>query len=969
LTPIAKTFIKKQALFLLFIPVVVGIFFVGCSLEKKNGFDRSMQNLTAHYNILFDANQILLQKQADYALGFIDSYNEVLSVYPDTALKAATTDKDLQAAIDKANKIINIKEQSHYIGDAYLVLGKANYLAGDYFDAAEYFTYVINNFPKQVKLVQEALVWKARTLIYLGHLPAAKATIDTAIQNINPKKSIDANIYATKLQYDIDAQEYADGEDMAKLAIEHCHDNKQRLRWSFILAQLEELNQHNDAAITNYAHIAKSNAVFEMAFNAQLNLIRIQDQRDGVKASRADELKRLLKNPNNKDFKDQIYYQIAQLYLIDKDYDNAIKYYKLSIRSSVKNQNQKGLSYLRIADINFDPKANYVIAKKYYDSTLTTLSPNYPGYVIIQKKTNNLKLLTDRLQIIAREDTLQMLAKLDDKTRSARIDTIVKREIAQDQAAAKAAAAVSAANNAASGGDVFAAPGQSTFYFYNSNAVSQGFTDFKRIWGNRKLEDNWRRANRSGSDQTASSTNTAKNIDPGAKSPQTTKSANSVEFENKRQDIIQNLPLTADQLAQSNLRVFNAYFDIANFYRDILEDKKGAIGFYELLLKRFPNNPNQAAIYYSLYRLHSELNDGLADTYKDKLLKDYADTPFAKVILDPDYSKKMGDRDAQFNTTYNSVYDLYAQKKYDKVITRADSVLTQYPNNKYAAQLGYLRTIAKGHQEPVDSFKTDLQSLLTKYPNDKLITPLVKQHIDYITANLVDMSARHNALLATDPAEIPFTPPIENQEQTPYRKLGVHRFYSSVPDVRKPEKKPEPVKKEPEKTVAKTDSAKKSTVPGVAKADAITQANANLPITNPDSVAPPPVIKKAVISSIFSLRDSTEYFFVVNIANDNTNLSSSRFGIGQFNRGNAIGYHVRHQLLQIGDNNRLIYVGMFGSLAEVKNYARAIIPLMPEIMKVPKDKYSFFIITNGNLDKITNKARLDSYLDYYQSTY
>jgi len=933
---------------LLLIPVIIGVIFVGCSLEKKTRLNRSLQNLTAHYNILFDANQILDQKQADYASAFVDSYNEILNVYPDTAVtKPKTMDKDLMLVVDKGNKIINLKEQSHYLGDAYLLLGKAAFLAGNYFDAVEYCTYVTRSFPTQVNIVQPALVWKVRAMLYLNHLPAAKLVIDSAMQNIDPKKlsKYDAvDVYATKLQYDIDAGDYTDAEAMDKQAIKLSGSKTQRLRWTFILAQVQEMNNENDQALINYSHIAKSNALFEMAFNAQLNSIRIEDTRNGVKISRIDRLKSLLKNPNNKDFQDQIYYQIGQLYAGDNDFDNAIKNYKLSIRRSTKNQNQKGLSYLRIADINFKYKADYVIAKKYYDSTLTTLSPNYPGYQIIQKKTNNLQLLTDRLKIIAREDTLQMLAALDDKTRQARIDVMVKREMLQEQADA-AAAAASKSSPKSSNGDVFAAAAsQSKFYFYNSTAISQGYTDFKRVWGSRKLEDDWRRSNRTltqGNPNTNATTAALTNT-PAVAAAQPEKSTESIEATQYRQDLVQNLPLTPQLMAQSNLRVFNAYFDIASFYRDILEDDKEAIETYELILKRFPDNPNLPAIYYSLYRLYVEGKDPKADEYKNKLLKDYAETPFAKIILDPDYSKKQGDKDAEFITYYNQVFDLYSQKKYDRVIAKVDSVMTQFPTNSYGAQLSYLRTIAAGHQESVLPFKEDLDHLLATYPNDKLITPLVTQHINYITANLVDMSSRRFALQEnSDPNEVPFTPPRANQKLTPYRKPGYYEIYATKPGIRKPEVK----------DTVKTPAA---------------APTAAAPV---QAAIPLPVIDKTYVNTYkFSLKDSTDYYFVVQIANDNTNLASSRFGIGQFNRANYQGSDIKHQLLDVGDD-RLIFVGRFRSLADVKVYARAIIPLMPEIMKIPREKYSFFIITSENLNKLANQKTLDSYVQYYQNTY
>jgi len=938
-----KPSLSKRIKFLLLIPFIIGIFFVGCSTEKHTGFNRAMQNLTAHYNILFDANQILDQKQADYDLTFVDSYNEILNVYQDTIVtKSYSLDKDLQSAVDKANKIIGYKDQSHYIGDAYLVLGKANFLGGQYFNAGEYFNYVTEEFGTEKNLVEEAYTWKARTLMYLNKLPDAKLVLDTALQNINPKKNTTADVYATKLQYDIDIQDYVDGEAMAKLAIQYCHTKNQRLRWTFILGQLQELNNHTADAYANYTKIAKSNAVFEMSFNADLNRIRIEDAQNGIKLTRIQKLRSLLKNPNNKEFKDQIYYQIAQLYFSDKDITNAIKNYKLSISSSIKNQNQKGVSYLRIADINFSIKADYVTAKKYYDSTLTTLSPNYPGYLIIQKKTNNLQLLTDRLKIISREDTLQMLARFDEKTRRAKIDTMVLAHTAQMEADANSALAASKANNNASaGGNLYNTPGggNSTFYFYNSTAVSQGYQEFQRLWGGRKLEDDWRRSNRS----STTGTSTAVNPTQGtlATAGPVAKSGESVAAAKYRQQIVLNLPTTPDLLVQSNLRIYNALFDIANFYRDILDDKKEAINTYENILKRFPNTPNKPAIDYSLYRLYSELNDPKADAYKSDLLKNYPETAFAKVILDPEYSKKLDDKEAEFKALYNQIYDLYASRKYTDVVSRVDEVMKQYPNNSLAAQLYYLRAVSAAHNEPVAAFVNDLQQIVKNYPNDRLITPLVKQHINYINTNLVDMSARHNALLYSDTTAVPFAPLVENKKETPYRVPGRHfDFDNQVADVRKP--------------VKKEDEAKKT--------DSVKAAPAQVAILTP-------VQKQPYNSKLFSKRDSTNYYFIINISNDNTNPASSRFSIGQFNRTNYDGRGITHQLMQVVDNNRLIYVGRFYSLEEVKAYARAIVPLLGEIMKIPKDKYSFFIVTKENLDKLADKKTLDSYFDYYQNNY
>ncbi|MDB4922284.1 tetratricopeptide repeat protein [Mucilaginibacter sp.] len=974
-----------------------------------------MQNLTAHYNILFNAKEILRQKQVSYASSFVDNYNEILSVYPDTIAQSGIPDKDLEEAIVKGNKIINIKEQSSYLGDAYLVLGKANYLEGNYFNATEFLNYVIKSFPKRLDLVQDALVWKTRSLMYLHDLPQAKIAIDSAIQNIDPKKNkrLIADVYATKLQYDINVQEYVDGEEMAKQAISYCRDKMQRLRWTFILSQLQELNQKPAGAIKNYNKIASSNVSFEMAFNASLNRIRIDDARDGIKTNRTGRLLALLKEPNNKDFKDQIYFQVAELQMIDKNVDGAIKNYKLSVSNSVKNQNQKGLSYLRLATIYFKNKADYLSSKKYYDSTLTSLPVNYPGYQSIQKTNANLQLLADGYQTIAREDTLQALAKMDEKTRSAVIDKMVSDNTLQQQADLNAASAAAATTGVTetSGPRSGQANASNSFYFYNSNAVSRGYSDFKRKWGDRKLEDNWRRSSRSNSDVTANSVNTS-NIDPdapvGGQPGAKPKTATAGGY---RAELTKSLPLTPELLAQSNLKIYHAYIDIANFYRDILGDKKEAIAVYENILRRFPNDANKASIYYNLYRLYSDVDKPKSDQYKNILLKEYADTPFAKIISDPDFAKKMEDENTEFTQAYNRVFDLYSQKKYTAVITGVPQLFKQYPGNKLSAQLYYLKTIAEGHNETITPFVDSLKQIAQKFPDDRLVTPLINQQLAYINTNLAELQARPVVLTDDNPQDIPFTLDPALQKETAYRpkvdpnainqpQVRIERQQQIAaeqprqappkitptilppvkqpivvkkdvpqitPPIEQPVKQPEVIAQQPAPVTPAAKPPVRDTVAPPVKHDTITQSvQKNIVIT---PAIEQREIKPDVITSVFTMHDSTNYYFAVNVKSGTTNLASSRFGFGQFIRANYPGKGLKHQLMAVGADNQVIYIGRFLKLADVKKYAREVIPLLPDIMKVPKDKYSFFIISQENLNKLADAKLLDSYLDYYQKNF
>lgn len=968
----------------------------GCMMQKKTAVNRVLQNITARYNLLFNANQLLQQKQLDYATAYIDTYDGLLNVYPDTIAHGPEPDKDIEAAIAKANTIINEKDQSSYIADAYMVIGKGNYLSGNYFNAVEFFNYVIRSFPKRADLVQEAYTWKARALLYLSNTDEAGVALDSALQKLAPKKRNSADVYATRLQYAINTLDFGEAEAMALKAVSATKQKSQKLRWTYILAQLQNVNQKKDAAIASYGRIVNSNAPFEMAFNASLNRISIEENRNGIKIDRTALLLKLLKSDNNVDFKDQIYYQVGELYRNSNNLPEAIRYYNLALRSSKGNQNQKGLAYLRIADLNFKNLTDYVTAKKYYDSVLISLPAQYPGYKQIKLKNNNLQLLVDNLKIISFEDTVQMLANLNEDARAKRIDELVDREILKERGiTANAIAATAQLPAAGINTQSTNVKGGSGFYFYNAAAISKGINDFKQKWGNRQLADNWRLSQRSAADVAATIANTvAAGGDPDAAVVDIKKSDAPAVAGGYRQLLVSNIPLNPTRLKQSNKKVYNAYVEIGNFYRDILADKNEAMTSYLSALKRDTNNAGNAAIYYNLYRLNIDVNNQQAEYYKNKVMSDYPETLFAMVLLDPGYATRDNENEVVLNAAYNDLFKKYQNRLYDMMQVSADSLLTAFPDSRLLPQIKYLGAIAMGHRYRLEPFENTLRQIADDYPNDHLIRPLILQHLEYINAHRLELLPLPIVLDNNDTTGVIFSPPIAYQKETPYNRERVapvviqtrtEPVVSNVPAAALPKPslpvnkpvvietpKQTPVVNAPVVTAAKQPEAvnKPETVsqqPDIAKNPVVAPTVLKDTITKTITA----VIKAPakVVSDIFSLRDSTNYYFVLNVSTGTTDLSSSRFGIGQFNRATLKLNSLVHQLKFVGRDNQLISVGKFTSLAAVKDYSRQIIPLLPDIMKVSKDKYTFFIITQENLNKLADKKLLDSYIDYYQQIY
>jgi tetratricopeptide (TPR) repeat protein len=889
-----------------------------CSSQKDTVASRGMQNLTARYNILYNARELLKESEQNIQLASRDNYDVLISVFkePDEILSQPEV-KKMDDVILKANSIINDKSQSKYVDDAYLVIAKANFLKSNFFNATEFFSYIYATYPPQFELRQASLVYKARALMNSDRLSEAKTTLDTAFKYLDTERKSVSDLYAVKAQLAIHERKDEEASVLLEKAIDLAVKGQSRIRWTYLLGQLQQLSGKREAALDNFNKIVKSNAPFEMAFNARLSMLSILDEQSGHPANREKQLLSLLKNDNNQDFADQVYFQIAENYASRGEINKAIDNYNKSIRTSTQNNNQKGLSYLALAEVYFK-QADYVTSKAYFDSTLTSLPAQHRNYDQIRQKANSLELLANRLSIIANEDTLQMLAGLPEAERQKRID---------DRWRIKEPAPNSSNSNTiysqASFGrqpTPFQSMGSEKFYFNNPIALSQGLSDFKRVWGNRKLEDNWRRSQRSLSNTEMANTTGSEFVIP----------ANPDEAQSGPLGPVTSLgnsiPTTPELLAASNQRIIAAYYDIGNYYRESLNDNEEAIKTYETLLSRFPDSDLKLPIYYNLFRLYSTVNQEKSLKYKNILLSQFPDSPFARVIKNPDYNRQTDEQETALHKFYEQVYQKYVERNYQEVLKLTAQAKQAYTENNLSPQLAYLDALALGHTQKLNVLDSAFKKIVANFPEDKLVVPLVQQHLHYIDSNRVAMNTRKFALIDSDPYASQF---VDEPLTEPIAAVTQNQVTTTTP---------EPIKGQ--------EGVKPADIP-----------------------KPLPGISNPMDNGLFNLKDSGEYYFVVNVSDPTVNLSSSRFGIGQFNRANFSGEGIKHQLKSVNNQNQLIFVGAFKSRGAAADYYRNINPLMKEIMKVPAAKYSTFYISKENLDKLQNPETITKYIEFYQQNF
>jgi TolA-binding protein len=402
----------------------------------------------------------------------------------------------------------------------------------------------------------------------------------------------------------------------------------------------------------------------------------------------------------------------------------AVYYYKKSVQKSVNNPTQKAHSFLKLGEINFD-QTNYTLAESYYDSTIVTLPKDHPEYNSILARKKTLETLVGYIKTITREDSLQRVSKMSPEERDAFIDNLIanyKKE--QERLAKEKEAALLAASlpNAAGGGGMNTPPpgfggNSATFYFYNPTTVSFGVSDFQKKWGSRKLEDNWRRANKAMTIEDAEEEN-AETVG--------TKQDTGVVPQLTREYYLKGLFTNDSLIRKSNKKIIKAYYLMGSLYKEELYNNKKAIASLEELNTRFPEHSYLLRSYYVLYRTHlAEKNTERAEYYKSKILNEFPDSEFASIIKNPDIAAELNAQKSEVEEYYATVYQVYRTENYPEAYNKAKEGINKYGKSDYLPKFDFIRSMSLGKLKGIDTLEQNLKLLVAKHPKSE-VTPLAE---------------------------------------------------------------------------------------------------------------------------------------------------------------------------------------------------------------------------------------------------
>jgi tetratricopeptide (TPR) repeat protein len=407
------------------------------------------------------------------------------------------------------------------------------------------------------------------------------------------------------------------------------------------------------------------------------------------------------------------------------------------VATSVSNNYQKATSALKLGDLFFDiPK--YKLSQAYYDTAVQALPEDYPNSKEIIARSSYLTELIENLIVVETEDSLQRVALMPEEERLALIDKIIEKlkEEEEEQKRLDEIMALNAENMASNptSSPTSGAIGSGGWYFYNPTAITNGLSEFKKKWGNRKLEDNWRLSNKESlfeqeeEDLQALNDSTMLGSDSTGVVIAKSSDPHTVGY------YLQNLPFTEEQVLTSNGKIETALYNLGYIYKDKLNNLPVSVETFESLTNRFPETEHRLESLYQLYRLNTILeNYEQADYYKNLIVGEYPDSDYAKLITDPEYFKLMQAEQNRALTMYNETWVHYQSGNYYTVYSNSTRALSEFKEPvELLAKFEYLRALSLGKIEVIDSLQVALENMVKKYPTSE-VTPLAQNILDYLT--------------------------------------------------------------------------------------------------------------------------------------------------------------------------------------------------------------------------------------------
>ena len=749
---------------------------IGCSTKKNTVGSRRWHAFNARYNTYFNGSQAFIEGNLEKEKGHQDNFTEMLPLYPVAKRESREIGKSLyDRAIEKSEKAIrrhSIKakpawnkdrrktakdrewlgrrEYNPFLWRAWLLLGKAQFQEGAFEEAAATFTYMTRLYHTQPLQNGLARAWLAKCYTELGWLYDAEDVIRNMSRDSMDFRAVKDWDY-TYANYYIAQRDYEKAVPYLRKVISHERRHVQRAREWYLMGQIEALLGHREKAYDAYQHVIRNHPPYELAFNARISQTEVMPEGSKQKLSK---LRRMARNDNNKEYLDQVYYAIGNVYLTERDTMQAIAAYEKGNQKSVRHGIEKGVLLLALGNLYWD-KERYNDAQRCYGEAIGLLDKERPDYETLALRSKVLDELVPYADAIHLQDSLLLLSVMPEADRLKAINRVInalKKKEKEERDALLAEEAEQRQIEQADFGQRQPQPlpttpqgmqqGNGQWYFYNPVAVSQGKLTFQRQWGKRENKDNWQRSNQTVIDlsepvkliEPADLTESAAPAD-SLENPEDLDNPDRPDRAERRDSVAQpaqldphepayylaQIPFTAEQKAAAHEILKDALFHAGIIFKDKLDNLRLSEKYLVRLTQDYPDFPQLDEAWYHLFLLYSRQGKTLqATNCLSKLQTDFPNSEWTILLSDPYFKENARFGEHIEDSLYAATYEAFKADRADIVKHNAKLSEERFPLGANRAKFLFIDGMTRLNEGDGDGCLERLRQVVEQYPESEV---------------------------------------------------------------------------------------------------------------------------------------------------------------------------------------------------------------------------------------------------------
>ena len=757
---------KAKKSYILIAVVALVALLASCSTEKNTSRSRWWHSFNARYNTYYNGSVAYIDASLEKENGNKDNFTEMIPMYTVGNKKSRELGKaNYDKAIEKCEKAIKLhsitkrpewtknrrkterdiewlsrKEYNPFLWKAWMLMGRSQFYQGAFDEAASTFSYMCRLYATQPAIYGRARAWLAKSYIEQDWLYDAEDVIRN-MQRDSIHWRAQKEWDFTYADYYIHTGDYDKAIPYLKKSIDHEMRKKQKARLCFLLGQIYAATGKNAEAYKAFKSVVRKNPPYELEFNARIAMTEVMGASQAKKM--VGKLKRMAVSDKNKDYLDQVYYAIGNIYLAQKDTMKAISNYEKGNKKATRSGIEKGVLLLKLGDLYWQQE-KFSDAQRCYGEAIGLLDKDRKDYEQLSARSKVLDELVPYTDAIHLQDSLQALAKMSEKDRNAAIDRVIaelkRQEKEQKRLEDEKNAQQTMQRNGAIGNRNNTNrnnPAQTqqnnrqnaVWYFYNAMAVQQGKQAFEKLWGKRENTDNWQRVNKTvvgnlNGDADMELTEEQKDSIAKAELAQDSLEQLKDSAQNdphKREYYLAQIPFTEEQVATSNLTIMDGLYNSGVIFKDKLDNLDLSKKQFTRLETQYPDFEQKADMYYHLFLLYSRLGQhDVAAGYVEKLKAEYPENQWTILLTDPYFKEN-----AQFgvhieDSLYAATYEAFKADRLSEAKANAQISATRFPLGENRDKFLFIGGLAKLNYGDSKGCVDDMKAVVEKFPQSKL---------------------------------------------------------------------------------------------------------------------------------------------------------------------------------------------------------------------------------------------------------